>query len=218
MLSAWESGAEASPEAAEDRESIVDATGNEVPVARYGRIASASSIADQVLLRILEPERIVAVTAHSTLAGPEPWRFEGFTKIESLERIETVVTLQPDLVLVSNVMDDRRIARLRDAELVVFDIGPMRGMETFLPALETIGALTGERERAERIAARFGAGLVISEMVASGEPLLPTSNGFIAITRRPASSRIGMKSERIRRSPETSAPREPRPSSSTGAF
>ena len=155
MLSAWESGAEAAPEANEDRESIVDATGNEVAIARYGRIASASSIADQVLLRILEPERIVAVTAHSTLAGPEPWRFEGFVKIESLERIETVVTLQPDLVLVSNVMDDRRIARLRDAELVVFDIGPMRGMETFLPALETIGALTGERERAERIAARF---------------------------------------------------------------
>ena len=152
MAFAWESGAPTEARPTRDDARVADATGHEVPVARYARIASASSIADQVLLRMLEPERIAAVTAHSTLAGPDPWRFEGFVKIESLERIETVVALQPDLVVVSNVMDARRIARLREAGLRVFDIGPMRGMETFVPAIRTLGRLTGEPRRAERIA------------------------------------------------------------------
>lgn len=167
MASAWESGPRSEASRGPDVETIVDATGNRVPVARYRRIASASSIADQVLLRILEPNRIAAVTAHSTLAGPDPWRFEGFVKIESLERVERVVSLQPDLVVVSNVMDERRIARLRDADLRVFDIGPMRGMATFLPAIRTLGVLTDEAERAEDIATQFERRMA---NVWSGEP------------------------------------------------
>lgn len=152
MASAWESGGEASSSNEASAETIVDAIGTRVPVERYARIASASSIADQVLLRILEPDRIAAVTAHSTLAGPEPWRFEGFVKIESLERLERIVALEPDLVIVSNVMDARRIARLRDAGLRVFDIGAMHGMETFVPAIRTLGRLSNASERAERVA------------------------------------------------------------------
>ncbi len=167
MAFAWERGAEADEHSATVSGELEDATGRSVPIARYSRIASASSIADQVLLRILEPQRLAAVTAHSALAGPEPWRFEGFVHIESLERIETVVALQPDLVVVSNVMDARRIARLRDAGLEVFDIGPMRGLETFLPSIRSLGELTGESERAEEVAAQFEQRM---ERVWPGEP------------------------------------------------
>ena len=134
---------------------IEDATGLRVPAARYERIASATTIGDQVLDGIVEPERLIAVTGESKRNGQQPWRHEGRAAIEDLEDLETLIALQPDLVVVANVAEARRVARLREAGLQVFDIGGDSGAEALAATTRTLGRLVGAPERAEAMAERF---------------------------------------------------------------
>src|ERR1700742_1145791 len=50
------------PSAAVSGTTLSDATGKQVPLRPYTRIASASGLADQLLLELAEPERIVALS------------------------------------------------------------------------------------------------------------------------------------------------------------
>lgn len=134
---------------------IADATGVLVPVARYERIASATTIGDQVLDGILEPGRLVAVTGESKRNAEQPWRHEGRAAIEDLEDLETLIALAPDLVVVANVAEARRVARLREAGLRVFDIGAGAGAEALIETTHTLGRLVAAPERAEAMARRF---------------------------------------------------------------
>jgi len=146
---------EQEPAVPEGVRTVTDASGDEVPVARYERIASASSIADQVLEEILEPDRVVAVAAHSKLRAPERWRYADRDAIERLEDLEEILSLSPDLLFVNDLADAGRVARLRERGVRVFDLGPMQGLRTLLPNIRDIGTVVGEPERAERLAASF---------------------------------------------------------------
>ncbi|MBO6937965.1 MAG: ABC transporter substrate-binding protein [Deltaproteobacteria bacterium] len=146
---------EATEHATESMEPVTDATGVAVPVRRYERIASATTIGDQVLDGILEPERLIAVTGESQRNALEPWRHEGRAVIEDLEDLETLIALDPDLVVVANVAEARRVARLREAGLEVFDIGGDSGAEALGTITRTLGRLVGAPERAEAMATRF---------------------------------------------------------------
>lgn len=134
---------------------LVDATGERVPAAAYARIVSASTIADQVLVEILPRSRVLAVTAHTRRTSPTPWRYEGLTALEVADDVEAVLRLRPDLVVVSNVMESRRVARLREAGVTVFDLGPMQGLASLLEDVRTLAALVGVPERGEALAARL---------------------------------------------------------------
>ncbi len=133
---------------------LVDATGQRVPARSYMRIVSASTIADQVLVEILPRSRLVAVTAHTHRMSPTPWRYEGLQALEVADDVEAVIRLRPDLVVVSNVMESRRVARLREAGVTVFDLGPMHGLVSLLDDVRTLAALVGVPERGEALAAR----------------------------------------------------------------
>lgn len=132
-----------------------DATGHEVAVRRYARVVSASTIADQVLGEILEPDRIAAVSEYGLRATRTPWRYAGTPTIARVEDVEAILALRPDLVLVSNVGDPRAVTRLREAGARVFDLGPMQGLATLLEDIRTIGSLVGEPERAEHLASTY---------------------------------------------------------------
>lgn len=136
-------------------EPIEDATGVAVPVRRYERIASATTIADQVLDGILEPERLIAVTGESKRNAEQPWRHEGRAVVEDLEDLETLIALRPDLVIVANVAEARRVARLREAGLQVFDIGGDSGADALVETTRRLGRLVAAPERAEAMAERF---------------------------------------------------------------
>ncbi len=141
--------------AAVSEEPVVDATGVAVPVRRYERIASATTIGDQVLDGILEPGRLIAVTGESQRNAEQPWRHEGRAVIEDLEDLETLIALNPDLVVVANVAEARRVARLREAGLEVFDIGHETGAEALAATTRQLGRLVGAPERADAMATRF---------------------------------------------------------------
>lgn len=134
---------------------VVDATGVAVPARGYERIASATTIGDQVLDAILEPSRLVAITAETRRSSRTPWRHEGRATVADLADLETLIALDPELVVVANVAEARRVARLREAGLVVFDIGSMTGVDSLLEATRRLGRLVGEPERADAFAERF---------------------------------------------------------------
>lgn len=93
------------------------------------RIVSASTVVDRLLLDLCAPGRIAALTAHSA-EGPDGHRYLGRPTIRSLEDVETIVSLRPDLVFTHNVADARRVERLREAGLRVVDLGPLEGMDS----------------------------------------------------------------------------------------
>jgi len=132
-----------------------DATGHFVPLASYQRIASTSGVSDSVLLALAEPDRIVAFTRYSVDNSPIAYRYAGKPTIEDLVKVEEILSLKPDLVLVNNLGNEGRIERLREAGLTVFDLGEMRGLKTLLPNIVTIATLLGRPEAGVQLAERF---------------------------------------------------------------
>lgn len=139
--------APAGPDATE----VVDARGNAVPVAPYRRIVSLNTISDQVLLELVEPERLLAITGYTSTEYPESWRFGARPAVQRSEDIEAVVALQPDLVVVSRFANEAYMERLRESGIRVFDLGEMLGVETMLANVRALGALLDVPERAERL-------------------------------------------------------------------
>ena len=142
------SAADSSPRLAGEAP-LVDHSGTPLPRAHYVRIASLSSIANEILIELCEPDRVVAFNSAQT--STKGYRFRGKPTLASGE-LEQLLTLRPDLVFVSLFGDPRPAQRMRDAGLVVFDLGEMRGLLTLIPNVREIAAAIGHPERGERFA------------------------------------------------------------------
>ncbi len=141
------------PERLEDGTLVLrDFGGQPVPLRTYQRIASGSTIADEVLLEIVAPERLIAVAARSLEHPLHGHRYHGKSVITSTEDVEHILSLAPDLVVVNTLGNEARKQRLIDVGMTVFDLGAMRGLTTLLPNIQSLGLLVGEPERAKRLA------------------------------------------------------------------
>ena len=134
---------------------IVDARQQRIPTGEYQRIVSLHGVADYALLHLVEPERLVAVSGHGLRSHPEGWRFGRRAGIDRSNQIEAVLARRPDLVIVSNFASEARMTRLREAGVVVFDLGPMHGVNTTLANINTLGQLLQVPQRARALAARY---------------------------------------------------------------
>ncbi|MBW1757439.1 MAG: ABC transporter substrate-binding protein [Deltaproteobacteria bacterium] len=130
---------------------VEDATGERIPVRDYARVVSTSTIADQVLIEIIEPSRLLAVSGH-TLRTQESRAYKDKIGVERARDIETIIELRPDIVFVNNFVDRRQLQRLKDAGLNVFDMGEMRGLETLLPNIRQLAAVLDVPERGRELA------------------------------------------------------------------
>lgn len=143
---------------ADGRRALSDATGTWVPVSDYRRIASGTLLADPLLLALCEPERIAAFSAQAPRAR-DAYRYAGKPSIDATHRMEQLIALKPDLVLVNSLGEHAWVQRLRDAGLVVFDLGPMWGVATFLRNIAVVGHLVQRPDAARDLAWRFQARL-----------------------------------------------------------
>jgi iron complex transport system substrate-binding protein len=157
--------ADSSPRAGEAP--LVDHSGTPLPRANYVRIASLSSVADAILIEVCEPDRVIAFNSAQT--STKGYRFKGKPTLASGE-LEQLLTLRPDLVFVSLFGDPRPAQRMRDAGLVVFDLGEMRGLLTLIPNVREIAAAIGHPERGERFARSL-----LAEMGAVAADVSPSS-------------------------------------------
>jgi iron complex transport system substrate-binding protein len=134
---------------------VTDEDGVEVAVRPYDRIVSTSTIADQVLVRLIETDRLIAVSSQTLESGMTPWRYEGKAGIASARDLESIIQLRPDIVFVHGFADVRHVERMRDAGLTVFNLGEMRGLETFVDDVERIAGVVGAEERGRTLAQRL---------------------------------------------------------------
>jgi iron complex transport system substrate-binding protein len=134
---------------------LVDHSGDRLALGRYVRIASLSTVGDELLLELCEPDRIVAFTAYSARNAAKGYRFAGKPALEGAGDIERLLALRPDLVLVSRIGDARPLARMREAGLSVYDLGEMRGMTTLIANVHEVAALVGHPERGDAFADRL---------------------------------------------------------------
>ncbi|HTN92261.1 MAG TPA: ABC transporter substrate-binding protein [Sorangium sp.] len=139
--------------------SLEDHAGVEVALRDFRRIASASTVADELLVELCEPDRVVAFTGYGARRSPRGYRYAGKARVEDTADIEALLALQPDLVLLNGYGDPRRIARLREAGLTVYDLGPMRGLATLVPNVHEVAALVGHPERGRRLATALVQGM-----------------------------------------------------------
>ncbi|MGB8225080.1 MAG: ABC transporter substrate-binding protein [Polyangiales bacterium] len=137
-------------EAGNARRTVEDAGGQRVFVRDYARIVSTSTIADQVLVEIIEPSRVLAVSGH-TLRTERSAAYKNKIGVERARDIETIIELRPDIVFINNFIDRRQVERLKDAGLNVFDLGEMRGLETLVPNIRQLAGVLDVPERGEKL-------------------------------------------------------------------
>ena len=151
---------------------VVDARGVPVPVAPYQRIVSLSTISDHALLELVEPERIVAITEY-TARHPVAWRFGDRPTISSSGALESVLSLRPDLVVVTLYADEAYLARLRENGVQVFDLGDMRGVRTTRASIRALGALLEVRGRAAALERSYDRELAALDAMVPDDELVP---------------------------------------------
>ena len=140
---------------ADGQRALLDAARTAIPLLPYRRIVSGSTVSDWLLVELCEPDRIRAVTQRSLASAPWRHRFADKSGLASLNNVEAILAMKPDLLLIDSFGDPSRVARLRERGLAVFDMGQMRGLATLWPTIERIGALCGRHERARRLAWRW---------------------------------------------------------------
>ncbi|HEX6240783.1 MAG TPA: ABC transporter substrate-binding protein [Polyangiales bacterium] len=134
---------------------LVDAGGYAVPLRKYQRIGAGTTIADDLLLALAEPERIAMLTrfgrehkAHSHLYGARA-EFGGPSSLEEL-RAQGI-----DLLILNHLGAPAELARARELGVEVFNLGEMRGLPTLLTNIAQVAALVGSPERGERLSAQL---------------------------------------------------------------
>ena len=134
----------------DDTREVQDVDGTRIPVRAYQRIASLSPLADAILLETVATSRLVGLSGTMREALGDH-RFAGVRNIDGA-RVEEVLALNPDLVIVSGMSDAGHIRQLRDAGVPVFRMGEMRGLSTFAHDARLIATMVGARGAGAQLA------------------------------------------------------------------
>jgi iron complex transport system substrate-binding protein len=135
--------------------SVTDLTGHALACMPYQRIASASQLADGLLLELAEPERILALSHNGRLHDPEAHRYGKRAEISGPADLERLIALGADLLVVNQFGAAADLSRARAAGIAVFELGEMRGVATLQPSIRALATLLGDRARGERLWQRF---------------------------------------------------------------
>jgi len=140
---------------------VLDDTGSLLRVPRQPRrIVSLTMFSDEVLLELVGPARLLAVTsfaadpAVSNISG----RIAGIRHRLGLH-VEVILSLRPDLVVVSNWSDAAAGAQLRAAGLPVYLSASAASLPQVRERIRAMARVVGERRAGEELIARMDARL-----------------------------------------------------------
>jgi ABC-type Fe3+-hydroxamate transport system substrate-binding protein len=134
---------------------VVDASGHTLPRRAYRRIASASAYADQLLLALAEPERVIALSHNGRAHDPDAFRYGARAEISSPGELERLLALRADLLLVNHLGAESELARVRASGIAVFDLGEMRGVSSLETSILKLASALSDRGRGERLWSRW---------------------------------------------------------------
>jgi iron complex transport system substrate-binding protein len=136
------------------------------------RVASLNLTADEVLVEILPPERLVGVTAFadeagtSNIVGRVPKTTARFPKAD----LERLISLAPDLVVISEYTDADFQRLLEKSGLRVHRMQGLDSLPGFRAAILDLGRAVGEEGAAQKLAERYDARLQDLERRLRGAP------------------------------------------------
>jgi iron complex transport system substrate-binding protein len=126
------------------------------------RIVSITLFTDEILLDIVDPARIVAVTAFA--ADPDvsnvAARVGGISNKVTLA-VEPVLALRPDLVFVSSWSEADKVKQLRDAGVAVYLVGSGITVADIEAKIREVARAVGEPERGDKVVAGMEARLAV---------------------------------------------------------
>lgn len=125
------------------------------------RIVSMNLCTDELLMRIVDPSRIAAITHLSQQPINAPL---GLNAIASRLPInhglaEEVIALKPDLILAGSFTTTTATALLRRLGYTVITFAPENSFDDMRANIRKLGAATGDQARAEQLIADFDARL-----------------------------------------------------------
>src|SRR5262245_7795111 len=121
------------------------------------RVASLNLTADEILVDILPPDRLAAVTSladdpdSSNVAGRVPARALRFPKAD----LERLVALAPDLVVVSEYTDADFLKQVERSGLRYHRMEGLHSYSGYRAAILALGRAVGAPAAAERLVARY---------------------------------------------------------------
>ena len=135
------------------------------------RIASLTLFTDEVLLELVDPSRLVAVTAFAA----DPAISNVAAKAVRVPRrlamnVEVLVALKPDLLFAANWTEADKVRQLRDAGIPVYRMGTGLTVEGIKTKIARVGELVGEPVGAGRLLDAMDARLAAVERQLSKLP------------------------------------------------
>jgi len=130
------------------------------PTAPPRRIVSLFPCIDAILLRVADPDQIAALSALSrqaevsSVAGDEARRYP-----TARDDAEALLSLKPDLVVVSRYTASTTLRALRRAGVRLLIVEPQRSVAESLSQVHEVAQAVGHTERGEALAARIAAAL-----------------------------------------------------------
>ena len=140
---------------------VTDDTGASMTLAASPhRIVSLTLSSDEILLSLVAPSRLLSVTTY----GADPAVSNVAAKIPpGIPRltlnVETVISLNPDLVIVANWSDPSAVKQLRDAKLPVYLMASGLSVASIEEKIQRLGLLTDTAGGAADMIARMEARL-----------------------------------------------------------
>jgi iron complex transport system substrate-binding protein len=124
------------------------------------RVVSITLFTDEILMDLVDPARLVAVTAFAT--DPDvsnvAARVGGVPNKVTLA-VEPVLALRPDLVFVSSWSEADKVKQLRDAGVTVYLVASGVNVADIEAKIREVSRAVGEPERGEKIVAAMEARL-----------------------------------------------------------
>jgi iron complex transport system substrate-binding protein len=142
-------------EAVPSSRTVFDASGAAFSSGSRHCIASASTVADRLIVALAGAESLCAVASAATCVRPWCLALQGKPRVASLDDVSALAALRADLIVTANPGAPARLLRLREAGLPVFDMGPSAGIEALHDATTRIGALLDRDAAAASFWSRF---------------------------------------------------------------
>jgi iron complex transport system substrate-binding protein len=132
-------------------------------------IVSLTLFTDEVLLELVEPSRLAAVTSFSVDPAISNVAARAARVPNKLTmNVEVLVALKPDLVLAANWTEADRVKQLREAGVPVYLIGTGTTVDGIQAKIARLGRLVGEPAKAAKLVDAMNARLAaVAERVAA---------------------------------------------------
>jgi len=182
--------------AGEFPKTIVQSDGQSLRLERRPqRIASVTLGTDEILLDLVEPARIVALS----IFADDPQNSNVVEKAKAVKArvagyAEQVLALAPDLIFVASYSKPEFLRLLQGAGLPVFKFQTFETIDQILANVETVGQAVGETEKAKALTAQARRRIEAVAKAVAGKPrpsVLSFSYGWVAGRRTTVHDIIG---------------------------